>query len=141
MFQRAAGAVALADDGMQLVVLKDFGKIFQRPLQGHQGKAGQILVFEHVVVEGGEQLAGFHKRVALVFLIRLDKAETDMYRIEKAFQGRKIGNIHRLGKCVGITPRQPVLAEDFFPFDHDVPVPSRPSDYADFPFLPCRCSE
>ena len=121
-FQRTAGhALHLGDDRMQLVVLEDLGKIVQLPGKGHHGKAGQVLVLEHVVIEGGEQLARLHQRVALGLLKRLDQTETNMYRIKEGLELRKGAARQRLGKRFRVLPGQAVLAENFLPFEHASP--------------------
>ena len=122
IFQRTAGhALHFGNDRMQLVVLKNLGKVMQLPGKGHHGKAGQILVLEHVVVKGGEQLARFHQRVTLAFLKGFDQAETDVHGIQKGLELRQRAAGQRLGKRFGVLPGQAVLAENLLPFEHASP--------------------
>ena len=122
VLQRAAGAVGLHDDGVQLVELEGLGKIVQLAGKGHHGKARQVLVFEHVVVERGQKLAAFHQRVAFVLLIGLDQAEADMHGVEEALELVKARDGHRPGCRIGILPVKAVLAEDLLPLDHMQPA-------------------
>ena len=118
IFQRAAGAVRLSDDRVQFVELKYLGKIVQLAGKGHQGEARQVLVFEHVVVKGGQQLAPFHQWIIFIFLIGFDKAETDMDGVQKALETVQVADGNRFGQRRGILPRQPVFAENLLPFYH-----------------------
>ena len=119
VFQRAAGqAFLFHGDGVQLVVLENLGKVVQLARKGHQGKAGQVLVLEHVVVKGGQQLAGFHQGVVLGFLIGLDQAEADVHGIQKGLELGKRAARNGFGKSLGPLPGQTVFAENLLPFDH-----------------------
>ena len=118
IFQRAAGAVRLGDDRVQFVELKYLGKIVQLAGKGHQGEARQVLVFEHVVVKGGQQLAPFHQWIIFIFLIGFDKAETDMDGVQKALETVQVADGNRFGQRRGILPGQPVFAENLLPFYH-----------------------
>ena len=118
ILQRAAGAVRLGDDRVQLVELKYLGKIVQLAGKGHQGETRQILVFEHVVIKGGQQFAPLHQWIIFIFLIGFDKAETNMDGVQKTLESVQVADGNRFGQRRGILPRQPVFAENLLPFYH-----------------------
>ena len=112
--------IGVAVDGqMELVVLKDFGKVIEVTSKGHERKAGQVFKLKHVAVKGRQQFAALHKGIVLFCLKGFDKAEANMHSIKKAFQRFKVPDGAMKVWCKGRAPVKGVLREYVLPGYHE----------------------